>query len=71
MKTFKQHIKESAEGDELYDLKLRLAEWWKKNSRNPEFKSRKTSLTKLFNTMLDTFDQAVDLVYEAEPEKKQ
>ena len=69
MKTFKQHIKESAEGDELYDLKLRLGEWWKKNSRNPEFKKDKAELTKLFNTMLDTFDKAVDIVYESEPEK--
>ena len=69
MKTFKQTLKESAEGDELYDLKLRLADWWKANSRNPEFKNDKAELTKIFNVLLDNFDKAVDLVYEAEPEK--
>ena len=33
MKTFKQSISENKSGDELYDIKLRLGEWWKAHSK--------------------------------------
>ncbi len=64
MKTFKQTVTESRVGDELYEIKLKIGDWWKKNSANPRFKSEKKELEKHFNTALRAIDSAVDLVYE-------
>ena len=70
MKTFKQTVSESAAGDELYDIKLRLGEWWKGNSKMPEFKKDKAKLGKIFDEVFRKLDEVVDIVYEAEPEIK-
>jgi len=64
MKTFKQTVSENQVGDELYEIKLKIAEWWKKNSSNPQLKSEKKELENHFNTALRAIDSAVDLVYE-------
>lgn len=64
MKTFRQAILESREGDELYDIKLRLGEWWKNNSNSSKFRKDKKNLENFFNTALDSLDKAIDIVYE-------
>lgn len=68
MKTFNQTIRESAEGDALYDIKIRLGEWWKMYSKLPQIRKDKAKLEKIFNKVLTDLDEAVDMVYESEPE---
>jgi len=64
MKTFKQLVTENKSGDELYEIKLKLAEWWKANSNNPEYQNIKGNLATVFNKTLSLLDKAVDMVYE-------
>jgi hypothetical protein len=66
MKTFKQSVTESAEGDSLYEIKLNLAEWWKTHSKLPQFKKNKPKLEKLFNGAFKNIDEAIDMVYDTE-----
>ena len=68
MKTFKQTVTESDSGDELYNLKISLGEWWKKHSKLTYLAKDKKALEKEFNTALRALDNAVDIVYEAEPD---
>lgn len=69
MKTFKQLVTENKSGDELYEIKLKLAEWWKANSNNPEYKKIKGNLGVLFNKTLPLLDEAIDMVYENSTEE--
>ena len=70
MKTFKQTVTESESGDELYNLKLSLIDWWKKFGSSAKLEKKdKAKLDKAFNTVLTSLDDAVEIVYEAEPEK--
>jgi hypothetical protein len=48
MKTFKQTVSENQVGNELYKIKLKIAEWWKENSNNPQLKSEKKRTRKTF-----------------------
>lgn len=69
MKTFKQLVTENKSGDELYEIKLKLTEWWKANSNNPEYKKIKGNLSTLFNKTLPLLDEAIDMVYENSQEQ--
>lgn len=63
MKTFKQSITENQSAEELYNIKLSLNEWWKKNSKNPEFKENKAEMDKEFNKVLVSLERVVEIVY--------
>lgn len=63
MKTFKQLVTENKSGDELYDIKLKLSDWWKANYNNKDIKNN-TDVRNNINAALEALDKAIDVVYE-------
>lgn len=63
MQTFKK-ITENKEADELYNIKLDLISWWKKNSGKPKISKKKTKIQDKIDNIIKLLDEVVNLTYD-------
>lgn len=63
MKSFKK-VLENKEADALYNIKLDLIQWWKKNSTKPNISKKRKNIQDKIDEIVVLLDQVVDETYD-------